>query len=77
LTALAVIDDLGAILVIAFTQNYFMLNLGIALGLCCFFYTESHERYIPLFTLIGVGIIVVVFMLNWYSCYCTGVLLAL
>jgi NhaA family Na+:H+ antiporter len=79
LTALAVIDDLGAIIIIAifYTSTISFLNLGIAIGILCFLFILNRlkvNRLIPY--LIG-GILMWYFMINsGVHGTITGVLLA-
>ncbi|MDH4402670.1 MAG: Na+/H+ antiporter NhaA [Flavobacterium sp.] len=79
LTALAVIDDLGAIIIIAifYTSTISFLNLGIAIGILCFLFILNRlkvNRLIPY--LIG-GILMWYFMINsGVHATITGVLLA-
>jgi NhaA family Na+:H+ antiporter len=79
LTALAVIDDLGAILVIAifYSKGIMLLNLGIALGvLAVLFVLNRMKVHIILPYIIG-GIIMWYFMLeSGVHATITGVLLA-
>ena len=79
LTALAVIDDLGAILVIAifYTKTIFWLNLGIAMGIMIFLFILNRMKvYILSIYLIG-GVFMWYFMLNsGIHATVTGVLLA-
>jgi len=79
LTALAVIDDLGAIIVIAifYTTSISLLNLGIALGILGFLFILNRLKVNSLFPYIIGGILMWYFMLNsGVHATITGVLLA-
>ena len=79
LTALAVIDDLGAIIIIAvfYTSTISFLNLGIALGIMGFLFVLNRLKVNTLFPYIIGGILMWYFMLNsGVHATITGVLLA-
>ncbi|KDN54617.1 Na+/H+ antiporter NhaA [Flavobacterium seoulense] len=79
LTALAVIDDLGAILVIAifYTNTIFWGNLAIALGILLFLFVLNRMKVHKFTPYIIGGIIMWYFMLNsGIHATITGVLLA-
>lgn len=79
LTALAVIDDLGAIIVIAifYTTSISFLNLGIALGIWCALFVLNRMKIHNLIPYIIGGIIMWYFMLNsGVHATITGVILA-
>lgn len=79
LTALAVIDDLGAILVIAifYTKTIFWLNLGIALGIMLFLFVLNRLKVQLLAIYLIGGAFMWYFMLNsGIHATVTGVLLA-
>lgn len=79
LTALAVIDDLGAILVIAFfyTSTIFWTNLAIALGILLFLFILNRLKVYNLIPYLIGGVIMWYFMLNsGIHATITGVLLA-
>ncbi|SHG59328.1 Na+/H+ antiporter NhaA [Flavobacterium defluvii] len=79
LTALAVIDDLGAIIVIAifYTTSISFLNLGIALGIWCLLFVLNRMKIHNLIPYIIGGIIMWYFMLNsGIHATITGVILA-
>ena len=79
LTALAVIDDLGAIIIIAifYTSTISFLNLGIALGIMTFLFMLNRLKVNSLFPYIIGGILMWYFMLNsGVHATITGVLLA-
>lgn len=79
LTALAVIDDLGAIIIIAvfYTSTISFLNLGIALGIMAFLFLLNRLKVNTLFPYIIGGILMWYFMLNsGVHATITGVLLA-
>ena len=80
LTALAVIDDLGAILIIAvfYTKNLLWTNLFIALGMFVFLYVlGKYFKVKNLFPYLIGGVIMWYFMLNsGVHATITGVLLA-
>ncbi len=79
LTALAVIDDLGAIIVIAifYTSSISLLNLGIALGILAFLFVLNRLKVNNLIPYIIGGILMWYFMLNsGVHASITGVLLA-
>lgn len=66
LTALAVIDDLGAILIIAifYTSDLNFLNLGIALGIFCVLLTMNRLRVFVLWPYLILGVVMWYFMLH-------------
>ena len=79
LTALAVIDDLGAIIIIAvfYTSTISFLNLGIALGIMGFLFVLNRLKVNTLYPYIIGGILMWYFMLNsGVHATITGVLLA-
>ena len=79
LTALAVIDDLGAIIVIAifYTSSISLLNLGIALGILGILFILNRLKVNNLFPYLIGGILMWYFMLNsGVHATITGVLLA-
>ena len=79
LTALAVIDDLGAIIIIAvfYTSTISFLNLGIALGILGFLFLLNRLKVNSFFPYIIGGILMWYFMLNsGVHTTITGVLLA-
>jgi NhaA family Na+:H+ antiporter len=79
LTALAVIDDLGAIIIIAifYTSNISFLNLVIAFGIMGFLFILNRKKVNHLFPYILGGILMWYFMLNsGVHPTITGVLLA-
>ncbi len=79
LTALAVIDDLGAIIVIAifYTSSISFLNLGIALGILGFLFILNRLKVNHLIPYLIGGILMWYFMLNsGVHATITGVLLA-
>ena len=79
LTALAVIDDLGAIIVIAifYTTSISLLNLGIAIGILCFLFILNRLKVNHLIPFLIGGILMWYFMLNsGVHATITGVLLA-
>ena len=79
LTALAVIDDLGAILVIAifYTKTIFWSNLAIAFGIMLFLFILNRMKVKSLIPFLIGGIIMWYFMLNsGVHATITGVLLA-
>ena len=79
LTALAVIDDLGAILVIAifYTKTLFWNNLLIAMGIFAFFFFFNRMKVRNLFPYLIGGVAMWYFMLNsGVHATITGVLLA-
>ncbi|MBE8727479.1 Na+/H+ antiporter NhaA [Flavobacterium hungaricum] len=79
LTALAVIDDLGAIIVIAifYTTSISFLNLGIALGIWCFLFVLNRMKIHNLIPYILGGAAMWYFMLNsGVHATITGVILA-
>lgn len=79
LTALAVIDDLGAILVIAvfYTNTIFWTNLGIALAILLFLFILNRMKIKNLIPYLIGGVIMWYFMLNsGIHATITGVLLA-
>ena len=79
LTALAVIDDLGAIIIIAifYTSSISLLNLGIALGILAFLFVLNRLKVNNLIPYLIGGILMWYFMLNsGVHASITGVLLA-
>jgi len=79
LTALAVIDDLGAIIIIAifYTSSISFLNLGIASGILGFLFVLNRLKVNTLFPYLIGGILMWYFMLNsGVHATITGVLLA-
>lgn len=79
LTALAVIDDLGAILVIAifYTKTIFWSNLAIAFGIMMFLFILNRMKVKSLIPFLIGGVIMWYFMLNsGVHATITGVLLA-
>ncbi|GEL11607.1 sodium/proton antiporter, NhaA family [Flavobacterium glycines] len=79
LTALAVIDDLGAILVIAifYTKSLSWMNLGIAMGILLFLFILNRMKIKNLIPYLIGGAIMWYFMLNsGIHATITGVLLA-
>ena len=79
LTALAVIDDLGAIIIIAifYTKSLSILNLGIALGIFALLLTFNRLKVRNLIPYLIGGVIMWYFMLNsGIHATITGVLLA-
>ena len=79
LTALAVIDDLGAIIVIAifYTSSISLLNLGIALGILGFLFILNRLKVNHLIPFLIGGILMWYFMINsGVHATITGVLLA-
>ncbi len=79
LTALAVIDDLGAIIVIAvfYTQSIAFLNLGIALGIWILLFVLNRMKVYNLIPYLIGGVIMWYFMLNsGVHATITGVILA-
>jgi NhaA family Na+:H+ antiporter len=79
LTALAVIDDLGAIIVIAifYTSNISFLNLGIALGIMGFLFILNRQKVNNIIPYLIGGVCMWYFMLNsGVHATITGVLLA-
>ena len=79
LTALAVIDDLGAIIIIAvfYTSTISFLNLGIAIGILCFLFILNRLKVNHLIPFLIGGILMWYFMLNsGVHATITGVLLA-
>lgn len=79
LTALAVIDDLGAILIIAifYTKTLFWSNLLIALGIFCFLFVLNRLKVRNLIPYLIGGVVMWYFMLNsGVHATITGVLLA-
>ena len=79
LTALAVIDDLGAIIVIAifYTTSISLLNLGIALGILGFLFILNRLKVNYLIPFLIGGILMWYFMINsGVHATITGVLLA-
>ena len=79
LTALAVIDDLGAIIVIAvfYTTSISFVNLGIALGIWCFLFVLNRMKIHNLIPYLIGGVIMWYFMLNsGVHATITGVILA-
>lgn len=79
LTALAVIDDLGAILVIAvfYTKTILWMNLAIALGILLFLFILNRMKIKNLIPYLVGGVIMWYFMLNsGIHATITGVLIA-
>ena len=79
LTALAVIDDLGAIIVIAifYTSSISLMNLGIALGILALLFILNRLKVNNLIPYLIGGILMWYFMLNsGVHATVTGVLLA-
>lgn len=79
LTALAVIDDLGAIIIIAifYTSSISLLNLGIALGIMGFLFILNRLKVNNLIPYLIGGVLMWYFMLNsGIHATITGVLLA-
>lgn len=79
LTALAVIDDLGAIIIIAvfYTSTISFLNLGIALGILGFLFILNRLKVNHLIPFLIGGILMWYFMINsGVHATITGVLLA-
>ncbi|CAC9972502.1 Na+/H+ antiporter NhaA [Flavobacterium panici] len=79
LTALAVIDDLGAIIVIAvfYTKSIAFLNLGIALGIWILLFALNRMKVYNLIPYLIGGVIMWYFMLNsGVHATITGVILA-
>ncbi|HRB70868.1 Na+/H+ antiporter NhaA [Flavobacterium sp. WV_118_3] len=79
LTALAVIDDLGAIMVIAvfYTDHLSVLNLGIALGIMAVLFVFNRLKVNNPFPYLLGGVLMWYFMLNsGIHATITGVLLA-
>lgn len=79
LTALAVIDDLGAILVIAifYTTSIAFVNLAIALGIWIFLFVLNRMKITSLIPYLIGGVIMWYFMLNsGVHATITGVILA-
>lgn len=79
LTALAVIDDLGAIIVIAifYTSSISLLNLGIALGILGILFVLNRLKINSLIPYLIGGVLMWYFMLNsGIHATITGVLLA-
>ncbi|UUF15399.1 MULTISPECIES: Na+/H+ antiporter NhaA [Flavobacterium] len=79
LTALAVIDDLGAIIVIAvfYTKSIAFLNLGIALGIWILLFLLNRMKVYNLIPYLIGGVIMWYFMLNsGVHATITGVILA-
>lgn len=79
LTALAVIDDLGAIIVIAifYTSSISLMNLGIALGILALLFILNRLKVNNLIPYLIGGILMWYFMLNsGVHATITGVLLA-
>lgn len=79
LTALAVIDDLGAIIVIAifYTSSISFLNLGIALGIWCLLFILNRMKIHNLIPYLIGGAFMWYFMLNsGVHATITGVILA-
>lgn len=79
LTALAVIDDLGAIIVIAifYTSSISLMNLGIALGILALLFILNRLKVNNLIPYLIGGILMWYFMLNsGVHVTITGVLLA-
>ena len=79
LTALAVIDDLGAIIIIAvfYTSTISFLNLGIALGILGFLFILNRLKVNHLIPYLIGGILMWYFMINsGVHATITGVLLA-
>jgi NhaA family Na+:H+ antiporter len=79
LTALAVIDDLGAIMVIAifYTDTIFWTNLGMAMGTLLFLFVLNRMKVKSLVPYLIGGVVMWYFMLNsGIHATITGVLLA-
>jgi NhaA family Na+:H+ antiporter len=79
LTALAVIDDLGAIIVIAifYTTSISFVNLAIALGIWCFLFILNRMKVQNLIPYLVGGVFMWYFMLNsGVHATITGVILA-
>jgi NhaA family Na+:H+ antiporter len=79
LTALAVIDDLGAIIIIAlfYTSSISLFNLGIAIGILAFLFILNRLKVNNLIPYLIGGILMWYFMLNsGVHATITGVLLA-